>query len=98
MLQVEVPERAAKIFESSDTYRMWISSLDLICTIYNKIKRSILPVEEPLVKDKLNAVVKQLERGKTQLNWRVGGCASWVMKHGNVCLSVSVYMFVCVCV
>lgn len=70
-LKVDVPERAAKIFESSDTFRVWISSLDLICTIYNKIKKNILSVEEPLVKDKLLAVEVLLDRGMQELNWRV---------------------------
>ena len=40
-----------------------------------QIQASILPVEAPLVQDKLKAVEAALQRGLTDLNWRrlVGG-------------------------
>lgn len=37
LLKVEVPESASAIFQHSDTFRQHISSLDLICSIYNKV-------------------------------------------------------------
>lgn len=56
LLKVEVPESAQAIFQHADTFRQQISSLDLICSIYNKIQKTILPVEKPLVQQKLDAV------------------------------------------
>eukprot|EP00955_Chlamydomonas_euryale_P098697 365162-Chlamydomonas_euryale.AAC.21 len=39
LLKCEVPESALLIFQSSDEFRQQISSLDLICTIYNRVSR-----------------------------------------------------------
>lgn len=58
-----MPESALLIFQSSDEFRQQISSLDLICTIYNKIQDTILPVEQPLVQAKLDAVEVALKKG-----------------------------------
>ena len=70
LLQFEVPETARTIFQHSDTFRQQISSLDLICSIYNKIQRTILPVEKPLVLSKLEQVEATLRRGLGELNWK----------------------------
>lgn len=69
--QVDVPESAQAIFQHSDTFRQQISSLDLICSIYNKIQRTILPVEKPLVLKQLQDVEQALARGMQELNWKV---------------------------
>ncbi len=71
LLKVEVPDAAQNIFQHSDTFRQQISSLDLICSIYNKIQRTILAVEKPLVDQKLYDVEVALRRGQEELNWKV---------------------------
>ncbi|GAX83887.1 hypothetical protein CEUSTIGMA_g11312.t1, partial [Chlamydomonas eustigma] len=73
LLKFEVPESALLIFQNSDQFRMLISSLELICSIYNRIQSSILPVEAPLVQQKLEAVELALKRGQEDLNWRSEG-------------------------
>lgn len=78
LLQFEVPETARTIFESSDTFRQQISSLDLICSIHNKIQRTILPVEKPLVQQKLEEVEKTLQRGESELNWKSEGIDGYI--------------------
>lgn len=70
LLKIEVPEQAEAIFQHSDTFRFHISSLDLICSIYNKIKETILPVEQPLVQQMLDEVEAALQRGCNELNWK----------------------------
>lgn len=68
-LKIEVPESALKIFERDDTFRQQIGNLDLIVGIYNTLQQNILPVEVPLVKDKLDAVDALLDKGLNVLNW-----------------------------
>ncbi|KAL6747291.1 flagellar outer dynein arm heavy chain beta [Haematococcus lacustris] len=70
LLKVEVPEAAQTIFQHSDTFRQQISSLDLICSIYNKVQKTILDVEKPLVQQKLDDVQQALVRGQSELNWK----------------------------
>lgn len=86
LLKCEVPESALLIFQSADQYRSQISSLDLICTIWNKIQATILAVEKPLVQQKLEAVEVALKRGMEEMNWRRcvalgrGWGSAWRMK------------------
>ena len=86
LLKCEVPESALLIFQSADQYRSQISSLDLICTIWNKIQATILAVEKPLVQQKLEAVEVALKRGMEEMNWRrcvalgMGWGSAWRMK------------------
>lgn len=54
-LGVQVPGSASDIFQHADKYRQQIASLDLMVTLYNKLQRTILPVERPLVSAKLDA-------------------------------------------
>eukprot|EP00201_Polytomella_parva_P017476 CAMPEP_0175071536 /NCGR_PEP_ID=MMETSP0052_2-20121109/19298_1 /TAXON_ID=51329 ORGANISM="Polytomella parva, Strain SAG 63-3" /NCGR_SAMPLE_ID=MMETSP0052_2 /ASSEMBLY_ACC=CAM_ASM_000194 /LENGTH=4543 /DNA_ID=CAMNT_0016338719 /DNA_START=12 /DNA_END=13643 /DNA_ORIENTATION=- len=70
LLSIEVPESARGIFQHGDTFRQQISTIDLICTIYNRILRNMLPVEKPLVQQKLDDCEKTLNRGLHELNWK----------------------------
>jgi hypothetical protein len=38
----------------------------------NRVQRTILDVEKPLVQQKLDDVQTALSRGQTELNWKVG--------------------------
>lgn len=78
LLGSEVPETARGIFERADMFRQQISSLDLICSIHNKIQRTILPVEKPLVQQKLEQVEQTLKRGLSELNWKSDGIDAFV--------------------
>ncbi len=68
--RLAVPDSAKELFGASDWFRQQISSLDLICAIYNKVQRTILAVEKPLVQQKLDAVEQALNRGLAELNWK----------------------------
>lgn len=70
LLEVEVPDMARGLFTSADTFRQQISSLDLIASMWNKVQRTILAVEKPLVQQKLDAVEQALNRGLAELNWK----------------------------
>ncbi|KAF6251999.1 flagellar outer dynein arm heavy chain beta [Scenedesmus sp. NREL 46B-D3] len=55
LLRIEVPASAAAIFQHADRFRQQIGSLDLMVGLYNKLQRTTLPVERPLVAAKLGA-------------------------------------------
>ena len=78
LLKCDVPESASAIYQSSDMFRQQISSLELICSIHNKINQTILPVEKPLVQQKLDAVELSLKRGLQDLSWKSDGIDSYV--------------------
>jgi hypothetical protein len=52
----QVPEGALGIYQHTDRFRQQIGSLDLMVSLYNKLRRTTLPVEWPLVSTKLEAV------------------------------------------
>lgn len=70
VLKIEVPESAAAIFQHADTFRQQIGALDLIVGLHNKVQLTILPVEKPLVQQKLEDIEHCLKRGLQELNWR----------------------------
>lgn len=53
-----MPPSAAAIFQHADKFRQQIGSLDLMVGLYNKLQRTTLPVERPLVAAKLDAAGK----------------------------------------
>lgn len=53
---LQVPESAQAIYQHTDRFRQQIGSLDLVVSLYNKLQRTTLPVEWPLVASKLEAV------------------------------------------
>ncbi|CAD7696266.1 unnamed protein product [Ostreobium quekettii] len=64
-----IPESALKIFEQGDIFRQQIGNLDLIVGIHNKIQKTLLPVEKPLIQTKLDAVDAALKKGLQILTW-----------------------------
>lgn len=70
LLGVEVPAAAAAAFARADAYRAQIGSLDLVVELHNRVQRTILPVERPLVEARLLAAEAVLKRGLEELQWR----------------------------
>jgi dynein heavy chain len=64
-----VPERAQKLFDKVDTYRRWTGRLDLIVEMYNNIIATLLPVEKPLMMERIEKMNKSLQSGIDTLKW-----------------------------
>jgi dynein heavy chain len=64
-----VPERAQSLFDKVDTYRRWNGRLDLIVEMYNNIIATLLPVEKPLMMDRIEKMNKALQAGIDTLKW-----------------------------
>lgn len=67
--QEAIPEQAAVMFSRNETYRNYLSNLDLTVAWYNKVRESVLDVELPLIADQLQEIDKQLEQALTSLTW-----------------------------
>jgi dynein heavy chain len=66
---VEVPERAQKLYEKVDIYRTQSGNLDLIINMYNEILATLLPVEKPLLFDRIKSMNECLQPGIDTLRW-----------------------------
>ncbi len=51
------------MYERADAFRAEVGNLDLICHTHNCIQRAMLPVEKPLIQDRLDAVDAALQQG-----------------------------------
>jgi len=70
IFDIEVPTQAHEIFNKSATYRHWVAQLDHIVTMYNSVLTELLPVEEPLLEDRIQKMDAALAPGLTELKWR----------------------------
>jgi dynein heavy chain len=69
LLDIEVPERASLLFKKVNTYRTQTGNLEIISTLYNEILATLLPVEKPLLADRIERMNKALEPGTSELRW-----------------------------
>ncbi len=69
LLDVKVPERAALLYQKADTYRAQAGSLEIIVTIYNDILATLIPVEKPLLADRITKMNNSLQDGLVKLKW-----------------------------
>uniref|UniRef100_A0A670JPV6 Dynein axonemal heavy chain 9 n=1 Tax=Podarcis muralis TaxID=64176 RepID=A0A670JPV6_PODMU len=69
----KIPEAAAEIFSSKESFRKLVANLDLMVTWYNKILLTVLEVEYPLVQDQLQEIDSQLREAEETLNWKTEG-------------------------
>ena len=52
-----------QIFERDEMFRQQVGNLQLIVGVYNNVQATILPVEKPLITQKLEAVDSTLKKG-----------------------------------
>jgi dynein heavy chain len=69
LLDIEVPQRASLLYRKVDVYRTQTGSLDIIVTMYNEILATLLPVEKPLLADRIERMNKALYAGMHELRW-----------------------------
>ncbi|KAM6469113.1 dynein axonemal heavy chain 9 [Liasis olivaceus] len=68
-----IPETAAEIYASRESFRQLVANLDLMVTWYNKILCTVLEVEYPLIQSQLHAIDIQLKEAEETLNWKTKG-------------------------
>lgn len=68
-----IPKTAADIYVSRESFRQLVANLELMVTWYNKIIRTVLEVEYPLVQNHLDDIDVQLKEAEETLNWKTEG-------------------------
>jgi dynein heavy chain len=70
VFDIEVPQAAMEMFTRFDTYRKWVGQLEQIVQMYNSVLTELLPVEEPLLEERITKMDQVLSPGLTDLKWK----------------------------
>lgn len=68
-----LPETAAAMFSSREFYRQLMAKLELMASWYNKVMRTLVEVELPLVEKELGSIDLRLRAAEETLNWKTEG-------------------------
>jgi dynein heavy chain len=80
LLDIEVPERASLLYKKVDIYRSQTGNLEIIVNMYNDILATLLPVEKPLLADRIEKMNVALQRGVNELKWNSSGIDEFINK------------------
>jgi dynein heavy chain len=83
-MDIEVPERAQLLFKKVNIYRTQTGNLEIICDMYNEILSILLPVEKPLLQDRVNKMNNTLEPGIVELKWNTQNIDPFI----NQCMTI----------
>ena len=65
----EIPADAADLFAKNEIFRRFRANLDLTVAWYNKVRKTVLEVEFPLVEKQLADIDAQLQQAEKSLDW-----------------------------
>jgi len=69
LIDIEVPTKAAELFQKVNVYRTQTNNLDLTVNMYNDVLSTLLPVEKPLLQDRIQSMLDALQPGIDTLKW-----------------------------
>ncbi|XP_008853923.1 dynein heavy chain 9, axonemal [Nannospalax galili] len=75
-----IPEAAAALFSSREFYRQLVANLELMANWYNKVMKTLLEVEFPLVEEELHNIDLRLRAAEETLNWKTEGSWDYVLQ------------------
>ncbi|XP_055973719.1 dynein axonemal heavy chain 9 [Sorex fumeus] len=78
-----IPETAATMFSSREFYRQLVANLELMTNWYNKLMKTLLEVEFPLVEKELENIDFCLRAAEETLNWKTEGIWHYVIQITN---------------
>ncbi|KAF0872636.1 DYH9 protein, partial [Crocuta crocuta] len=79
-----LPETAAVMFSSREFYRQLVAKLELMASWYNKVMRTLVEVELPLVEKELGGIDLRLRAAEETLNWKTeAGIWDYVIQIAN---------------
>ncbi|XP_062965627.1 dynein axonemal heavy chain 9 [Cynocephalus volans] len=78
-----IPETAAALFSSREFYRQLVANLELLANWYNKVMKTLLEVEFPLVEEELQNIDLCLRAAEETLNWKTEGIWDYVIQITN---------------
>jgi dynein heavy chain len=88
LLDIEVPQKAADLYKGVNTYRTQKGNLDIIVDMYNDILATLLPVEKPLLFDRIERINKALQPGIENLKWNSDGINPFIKNAMDVVTDV----------
>ncbi|XP_030610318.1 dynein axonemal heavy chain 9 isoform X3 [Archocentrus centrarchus] len=75
-----IPETAVQIYTIRGQLWQYVANLELTADRYNKVVRSVLDVERPLVQGQLGAIDAQLRQAEESLNWNSQGVWEYIQE------------------
>lgn len=88
MLDIEVPERASQLYAKVNVYRTQTGNLELTVNMYNDILATLLPVEKPLLADRIQMMIDSLSPGINTLKWNSENINPFISKAMKICTEV----------
>ncbi|NXC27886.1 DYH9 protein, partial [Campylorhamphus procurvoides] len=73
-----IPATAAGIYSSRESYRQLVANLELMGNRYNKVLKTVLEVEYPLVQGQLQDVDLKLKEAEETLTWKMEGVSAHI--------------------
>ncbi|XP_048221904.1 LOW QUALITY PROTEIN: dynein axonemal heavy chain 9 [Perognathus longimembris pacificus] len=73
-----IPKTARAMFSSREFYQQLVANLELMANWYNKVMKTLLEVEFPLVEEKLKNIDLCLRAAEETLNWKTEGLWDYV--------------------
>ncbi|XP_009867872.1 PREDICTED: dynein heavy chain 9, axonemal-like, partial [Apaloderma vittatum] len=68
-----IPPVAAEIYSSKESYRQMVANLELMVNRYNKVLKTVLEVEYPLIQGQLRDIDLKLKEAEETLSWKMEG-------------------------
>ncbi|KAL6090807.1 hypothetical protein STEG23_013233, partial [Scotinomys teguina] len=78
-----IPETAAAMFSSREFYRQLVANLEMMANWYNKVIKTLLEVEFPLVEEELQNIDLCLRAAEETLSWKTEGIWDYAMQITN---------------
>jgi len=78
LLKLDVPSNALSIYQKAEELRRQTGNLELIVQIHNKLRASLLPVEEPLLRQHFIKIDKVVQQGLVTLTWKSHGVDDFI--------------------
>ncbi|NWR90162.1 DYH9 protein, partial [Furnarius figulus] len=73
-----IPATAAGIYSSRESYRQLVANLELMGNRYNKVLKTVLEVEYPLVQGQLQDIDLKLKEAEETLTWKMEGVSAHI--------------------
>jgi len=80
LIDIEVPERASALYNKVNVYRTQTGNLELTVNMFNEVLSTLLPVEKPLLQDRIQKMMDALNPGIATLKWNSDNINPFISK------------------
>ena len=72
-----MPDEAQAVYARNETFRQFLGNLGIVVTEYNRIQKTLLDVEAPLMVRELTSADEKLEQAVANLTWNTEGLGAY---------------------